>query len=339
MRKGLALLLLLLWLPCAAFADEPNVYLYGEQHAVDAILQRELELWQTHYSDGLRHLFVELPYYTAQYLNQWMQEDDDQILINLYMDWEGTSLHSENVLSFCRAIKTLFPQTVFHGTDVGHQYATTGTRYLAELEAQSMQETQAYSLSKEAIAQGQRFYQTGDAVYRENMMNENLVREWAAVGESIVGIYGSAHTVLQSLNHTGEVQNMATQLYTRFGDCVISEDLSPLSREIAPLSEETVVIAGKTYTALFFGAQDISVWFPQYKSRAFWRIEGAYEDVKDLPLNGNVLPDDNYPMATHTGEVFMIDYTHADGRVEREYYRHDGDTWNGKAATYQFLIP
>ena len=34
----------------------------------------------------MRDLFVELPYFTAQYLNRWMQADNDRILMEVYTD-------------------------------------------------------------------------------------------------------------------------------------------------------------------------------------------------------------------------------------------------------------
>jgi len=339
MKKCLVWLLLFLLLPFAALAQQPQIELFGEQHAVDAILQKELELWQARYQSGMRHLFVELPYYTAQYLNLWMQAQDDQILGELYDDWAGTAMHSENVLAFYRAIKQDCPQTVFHGTDVGHQYETTGARYLEELEAQGMQDTQDYALAQENIGQGKRYYETGDAVYRENKMVENFIREWEALNTPVMGIYGAAHTKINALIQSGQAENMATQLLARYGELLTSEDLSPLAKDIAPSRKEKVVINGRKYTALYYGRQDISSWLPQYKCRDFWWIKDAYDDFKGMPLNGNVLPESNYPMIVREGEVYMIDYTGADGAVYRQYYRHDGDTWNGMLTTKEFLIP
>ena len=51
-------------LRCTA-ARQDRLYLYGEFHANDELLQRELALWKDYYEDGMRDLFVELPYYTA----------------------------------------------------------------------------------------------------------------------------------------------------------------------------------------------------------------------------------------------------------------------------------
>ena len=81
MKRLFALLLsLCLTMGACALAQE-NVYLVGEQHSVPKILDRELELWDALYHEqGARHLFVELPYYTAQMLNEWMAQEDDALL-------------------------------------------------------------------------------------------------------------------------------------------------------------------------------------------------------------------------------------------------------------------
>ena len=48
-----------------------NIFLYGEQHANEAILKKEIEIWENYYqNDSMRHLFIEQPYYTAQFLNR-----------------------------------------------------------------------------------------------------------------------------------------------------------------------------------------------------------------------------------------------------------------------------
>lgn len=339
MKKLFALLLMLLLLPSVVCAQHAGIFLYGEQHAVEAILQKELEVWQSYYQSGMRHLFVELPYYTAQYLNRWMQDDNDRILDTVYGEWQGTAMYSADVKAFYLSLKETCPETVFHGTDVGHQYNTTGERYLMELEALGLSETQEAQLTREVIAQGKHYYETGDDAYRENMMTENFARAFDSLGKPVMGIYGSAHTALYALNHTGTVYNMATQLLERYGDAVSSVDLSPYALNVEPIREERIAIHGKEYRALYYGAQDISAWAAPYMSRAFWQIEDAYADFSGMPTNGNVLPYDNYPMPVEAGDVFVIDYTLADGSVDRQYYRHDGGTWNGKATTVQFVIP
>ena len=45
-----------------------QIYLFGEEHGVEKILNKEVEIWNDYYhNQNMRHLFVELPYYTAEY--------------------------------------------------------------------------------------------------------------------------------------------------------------------------------------------------------------------------------------------------------------------------------
>ena len=70
MKRLFALLLALCLTAGAGALAQESVLLVGEQHSVPKILDRELELWDALYhKQGARHLFVELPYYTAQLLN------------------------------------------------------------------------------------------------------------------------------------------------------------------------------------------------------------------------------------------------------------------------------
>ena len=84
----LAVVLLALTAACGSETQQPQdpakpavtgpgeigeIYLYGEYHANERLLQKELELWRDCYARGMRYLFVEQAYYTAQYFNLWMQ--------------------------------------------------------------------------------------------------------------------------------------------------------------------------------------------------------------------------------------------------------------------------
>ena len=83
-----------------------QIYLYGELHGNKTIFEKELELWKSFYDEqNMRHLFVEFPYYTAEFLNLWMDAEDDTILNQLYQDWDGTAIHTEDTLDFFRKIK------------------------------------------------------------------------------------------------------------------------------------------------------------------------------------------------------------------------------------------
>lgn len=318
-----------------------EIFLYGEEHSVENILNKEFELWSSYYhNDGVRDLFVELPYYTAEYINIWMKSDSDETLDMLYQDWTGTAMYSQEVINFYKQIKTECPETVFHGTDVGHQYDTTGKRFLEYLESIGQQQSESYRLSQENIVQGQYYYQHSDNAYRENTMTENFIREFDRLnGATVMGIYGSAHTNIDAMAYAiNSVPCMANQLHKKYGDALHTEDLTPLALNNEAYRTDTIKIGEKEYTALYFGKVDLSAIFPDYQCREFWRLENAYDDFKSNSTTGNVLPYNNYPMEVETGQVFVIEYIKADGSVVREYHRSDGNTWQGSLATEEFSI-
>ncbi|MBQ8536556.1 MAG: hypothetical protein IJ461_04040 [Clostridia bacterium] len=322
----MSLMLLLAHVPALAAGQ---IHLYGERHGDAQMLAKELSLWEEAYKAGQRHLFVELPYYTAQYLNQWMQAENDDILDAIYCDWRGSASHAPQVKGFYQAIKARCPETVFHGTDVGHQYQTTGARYLAELEQQNLTDSPAYRQAQSCIQQGQAYYETGDALYREKALVANFIAAYDALGDAaIMGIYGSAHTEPTAAG------SMAAQLQAHYGDALQCTDLTA-----QPLYTRRVDFMGASYTASYFGKQDLSAYFPQYSHREFWRLEGAYEACAGLSLNGNVLPYHNYPMPVAPGQVFLVVMTLQNGSQVSEYYRSDGNTWQDQPVTEQFLLP
>lgn len=317
-----------------------QIYLYGELHGDEKILEKEFELWSKYYhEENMRHLFVELSYYTAEFLNIWMQSDSDDILEELYRDWKGTASYKACVKEFYKKIKSECPETIFHGTDVGHQYDTTGQRFLKYLEQNNMEETEKYVLTKEAIEQGKYYYKKDDNAYRENKMVENFIREFDKLeGESIMGIYGAAHTGLDAMAYNANsVPCMANQLKKRYKEAIHSEDLSWLAKEIEPIRVDIITINNKDYEASYFGKQDLT-GFKDFAYREYWRLENAYDDFKNNKKKRDVLPYNNYPMLIETGQVFVIDYTKTDGSVERKYYRSDGYVWNGLPSTEQFII-
>ena len=315
-----------------------QIFLYGEEHASKELLAKEFELWNTYYTDhGMRDLFVELPYYSAEFLNLWMQSDDDDILDQLYQDWDGTAIHSQDTIDFYKQIKRECPETIFHGTDVGHQYQTTGERYLAYLRENGQDSSEQYRLAKENMQQGQYYYQHADGAYRENKMVENFIRVLDRCnGEDVMGIYGTAHIRIDGMDYaTNTVPCMANQLNAQYGEALQTKDLTLVD---GAYRVDTLQVQGKEYTASYFGKTDLSEIFPDYQYREFWRLESAYNDFKDCPTTDNVLPYNNYPMEIEKGQVFVIDYTKADGSVIREYHRADGNTWHGSPVTEEFRI-
>ena len=341
MKRLFALLLALCLTMGAGALAQGSVLLLGEQHSVPAILDRELELWDALYHEqGARHLFVELPYYTGELLNAWMAQEDDTLLYTVFDALAGTAGGSARALQFYQRIKTQCPETVFHGTDVGHQYRELGAPYMARLREAGLDGSERYALAQQCFEQGKHYYTTGDEVYRENAMVENFLRAYAGhEDEPVMGIYGSAHTGIGALSYTGETDSMATQLYAVLGDALRSEDLSPLAKEIEPYMSEEVAVGKRTYTAYYYGQESLSATFPQYRRREFWRLEGAYDDMAKAKKTGDVLPADNYPMRVEAGQVYMIDYLLTDGTTQRVFMRCDGDTWKDRLATWAIKAP
>lgn len=320
--------------------EDPSgeIYLYGELHSNEEIIKKEFELWKDYYhNEGLRHLFLESPYYTAEYLNLWMQAEDDEILDEIYDDWEGSAAHNPYLKEFYQKIKEQCPETVFHGTDVGHQHETTGKRYLNYLRANQLENSRQYSLAQECIEQGKYYYDNLDHAYRENKMAENFIRFFDALnGESVMGIYGGTHIGIESMDYsTQSVPSMANQLYDSYGDILHSEDLTWIKEDIDPVRMDTITVAGKKYEAAYFGKEDLT-GVQDFSYREFWRLENAYDDLKNRPKTGDVLPYNNYPMLIETEQVFILELGKTDGSVVRAYYRSDGNQWQGMAVTEGF---
>ena len=215
------------------------------------------------------------------------------------------------------------------GRTSGHQYQSTGRRYLNDLTRQDLADSEEAQLARQNIEQGQRYYRTKDDVYRENTMVENFLREYALLnGESIMGIYGAAHTGLEALDWSGQVPCMANQLQT-YGERLHSTDLSAQGLTGEPIRAALFTIGGKEYQAGYFGERVLFRRFAKEStySRQFYRLEEAYDDFKTAKLTGDILPANNYPMPLDEGQVFAICYTLADGTSRWQYYRCDGSEW------------
>ena len=137
---------------------------------------------------------------------------------------------------------------------------------------------------------------------------------------------------------TKSVPCMANQLKAHYGGAVHSEDLTWLAKDIDPDRVVTMKVNEKDYQASHFGKEDITTINKNYISREFWRLNNAYDDFKNNPKTGDVLPYNNYPMLIEKGQVFVIDYTKSDGSVIRTYYRSDGEVGNGLPSTSGFKI-
>lgn len=209
------------WIGSSDYAKAGNIYLVGETHAVERILEEKLRIWNDFYhNEGMRHYFVEYGYCTVSFLNMWMQADDNGILDMVYENWKGTSAHNQVVYDYFVNVKKTCPDTVFHCTDVEHQYKLTGAEYIKYLEENGMKDSEEYRLASEANEQGRTFYQkkgTEATEYREAKMAENFMREFDALGGiSVFGVFGSNHTNYPVIR--GEsTPTLATAIYRTYG--------------------------------------------------------------------------------------------------------------------------
>ena len=166
--------------------ENTQISLYGESHGYGPYYEMELELWKGYYDQGCRNLFVELPYYTAEFLNEWMKADSDEIIDIIWVDIQGTQSCNDYAYKFYHDIKEQCPETVFYGTDVGHQHFSTGLRFKTYLEERGLEDTERYALTLENIIQGEEYYAeyapSGISPIRENYMVENFIAAYDRCG-------------------------------------------------------------------------------------------------------------------------------------------------------------
>lgn len=310
-----------------------EIYLYGVTYEDKITFDREFEVWKDHYeNDNMRHLFNGFPYYSMEYLNEWMHSNDDEILDVLFKHLKDDDYN--NMTEFYKKIKSECPDTVFHG--IGVNYSERGEKYLKHLEDTYMAGLENYKLTQEANEQGKTFYNDGtyDWAYRENTMAENFTREFDKLnGESVMGIFGVDLANIDAIDsHTHSVQSMAGQLYAVYGDAVHSEDI----RNTKPIRSDIITVGTKEYEALYFGKIDLGG--DTYISMEFWRLEDAYNDLRYSRKTDIKIDDSYYPMQIEEGQVFIIDWNKIDGTTERTYYLYDGFVWNGMKITKEFTV-
>ena len=202
--------------------EETKIFLYGDVPGVKQYYEKEYELWESYYTEnGFRDLFLELPYYEAQLLNLWMDAEDDAILQEWYENIEGTRAHVDPILDFYRSIRENCPDTVFHGTDIGNRYDTSGSRYLAYLEELGETDSDRYRLAEECIEQGKTYSENKDPAYREETMTQNFIREYETLEDgSVMGIYADEHCDPRKNIQKGGTGSMAKQLQEKYGDII-----------------------------------------------------------------------------------------------------------------------
>ncbi|MDR1301882.1 MAG: hypothetical protein LBK43_05370 [Treponema sp.] len=206
--------------------NNATIILVGEEHGIDWIIDKEFEIWYNCYhTEGLRHLFIESPYYDAQFYNLWLKSDNDEMYETLFLDKKGTAAYNQYSYEFYKKMKQECPETIFHGTDIGHQYDTTGKRFLEYLIAHNFRNSEQYKLTIKAINQGKKYYVNHSPQYRENTMTKNFIDEFDKLKhEKIIGIYGGAHINYNKSAFYGNYPCMAKQLREYYGDIIYFEN-------------------------------------------------------------------------------------------------------------------
>jgi hypothetical protein len=130
----------------------------------------------------------------------------------------------------------------------------------------------------------------------------------------------------------------SVERYYYISDGTVWED-KPSTRMfwIVPLRTDKITVNGKEYEASYFGEQ-VLTGLDNLVKREFWRLENAYDDLKDKERTDNVLPYTNYPMSIETGQAFVIDYTKKDGSVDRVYSISDGTVWQDMPSTVDLRL-
>ncbi len=286
-----------------------TAYLFGEIHGSEIVNIKELEIWKNFYNCGLRHLFLEIPYFEAQFLNLWIKSEDDSVLDKLWIDNKGTAGNSVFDREFFIKIKISCPKTVFHGTDIGHAYNTTGKRYLESV----LPDSEEYRLALENIEQGRKYYEAwqknSDENYieakREKEMEKNFIREFDSVNGDIVGFYGEAHVFSEETGTFGIEENMCSKIKNHYAEkaLFISE---LIKNKINPLYKTKIFLNGKNYDVSCFG----DVYTPFDKDCEyirFFKIENPENDFSKFSEKENYIPEALYPVSINNGDVFVID--------------------------------
>lgn len=308
-------------------------YLYGEGHAVPSILDKEFELWNQYYHEnGMRYLFVEFPFYCSEFLNLWMQEDNDEILDGMWEEIAGTLGATGANKEFYKKIKKACPETIFYGTDVGHKYDTLGEQYLSYLREHGQENSDNYKRAQEIINQGKIYSEKNqeDAfTYRENMMVENFI--WSLnqlKHEDIMGIYGAAHITMNEeddYSNLISVPNMATQLTDKFSRKIYTEDLSAKADTSNPWKTGALMINGKEYQAILWNEIWLNRKSNSYDSVEVWELKEGTEDFNNIPVGDRTIPDSSFlfPTEIKYGKIYVLDYYTDDEFKDRQIFRSD----------------
>lgn len=309
-----------------------QVLLYGENHENAACLEKELEAWEALYDSGARHLFIEYSYANVANLNRWMRGEIEMFDDGAESGEETEPLDVNIVPFFYRAIKARCPETVFHGTDVEHEYDTVGAEYLAYLESIGEKDSEEYVRVAANCEQGKRTHQDGETDegfrYREICLFDNFAEELERLEpQTVMGIYGRQHVDLgTSEAFLNGDPNMAARLAERYGDRIQCTDLSMIKETLDETRfqpEGPITLNGKTYETVFTGAHDYSVWAIPIQQVVYWRLVDSDPDFTDCAVSGVLEPllavcDKNL---FFRDDVYCAVCTARDGSVQRRYFR------------------
>ena len=277
-----------------------------------------------------------------------MQADNDELLRWLWSDGEddrdSAPVEALLLFDFYKAIKANCPETVFHGTDIEHEYDTLGASYLSDLESAGKQDSEEYARTVLTCEQGKQAHQDGETDegfrYRETCLVENFIYELERLDpQPVMGIYGFAHVEGVITEHQKSLagdSNMVTQLFERYGSRISATCLSLAGNSarsadaIGPLT-----VNGKTYETLYVGEHDLSIWAIPYKHVVYWRLKDSWSDFESTPVAGTLNPllpaCDRKLFAINS--VYCAVCTAWDGSIERFYFR------TGAGEMYRYVIP
>lgn len=300
-----------------------KIYLYGEIHGSEIVNKKELEIWNNFYSRGFRHIFMEISYFYAGFLNLWMQSENNDILDELF---DGNcSGNSEFDRNFFENIKEFCPETVFHGTDIGHFYSTHGKKFLETVSADSEQ----YRIAEENIEQGKNFYDTWKnvsedkaVIIREEAMVKNFIREFDSIDCDIAGFYGEAHIFSEGTGTFGIEENMLSKIKKHYGKS--AEFITEFIKNgLEPIYKTQFDINGKSYSASCFG----KIYTPfdeECEYIRIFRIDNPENDFKCYSEKENYIPEALYPIPIEDGNVFVIDSLKDENLLLRQYFICNG---------------
>jgi hypothetical protein len=283
-------------------------------------------------------MFIEFGYFSAEILNMWILSDNDDLLY-VFLSYISDDAVSAMFGEFYKTIKKEFPETIFHGIDVGHAYSSEGKFFLQYLKDNDKQDSEQYLLTLKAIKQGEHYHKTDDLAFRVTKMTENFIREFDKLNnQNVMGIFGAAHTAYGFMEALGlsDVPTMAQRLKERYGDSLHTEDLSRFAWVIDPIRVDIITITGVDYESSYFGT-DLTR-FGNIISRSFWRLENAYDDFSSKLTNEDWLPFNNYPMKIELNQVFFVDAVFTDSSVLRLFFRSDGECMQGLPVTTGFIV-